>query len=71
MEEKRPGQTPDKPIADSDDATAQRTAPLGETAGSGAEDAGEIERGQARARADREAMRKRGFGDHKGVEGFS
>lgn len=70
MEEKRPGQTPERAIARSDAATAQRSAPATQVAPEGSEDPATLSRGDARAKADRADMRDKGFGDAKGEEGF-
>jgi hypothetical protein len=70
MEDKNPGQTPDASITHSDDATAQRTAPLGDAKPLAKEDAVDLARGEKRAKADNAAMSAAGFGDHKGTEGF-
>jgi len=62
------------PIRRSDERAQQATCRVGATASDDAralEREGELLRqAQQRARHDAERMRREGFGDHKGVEGF-
>ena len=72
MEEKRPGQTPEAEISESDPDTAARSGtrtPPDEPLPTERERE-LLKDADAKAERDRVEMRAHGFGDHKGEEGF-
>jgi hypothetical protein len=73
MEERHPGQDPeaDRPPAErSQAATARREAQANHDHDADEEDHRLIHEAEEHARPINERMRRSGFGDHKGVEGF-
>jgi len=70
MEEKRPGQEPEKEQRDSGQEVTARAAPAPHDAPPTGMEKQMIEEGQKRAKRDREELRKTGHGDHKGESGF-
>jgi hypothetical protein len=72
MEEKRPGQNPDADRP-ADDKLQSRTTPFREAGtpkDTTPEDLALIHDADERARKSREELARRGFGDHKGTDGF-
>lgn len=66
MEEKHAGQDPEAEVSNSDSSRINSVA----TPGDKPENLAILNEAKARARQDRAVMREKGFGDHKGEEGF-